>query len=797
MGQQSGDNQNPNDSSGLGKRLDFIVAKISCLIVDHPKKTLLMAVLFFLSLAPGLLKFEEKYDVRMWFRETDPNIKVLDKFERQFGNDENLTIVFHSKKGIFEPKSMAALAMITEEAWKISQVMRVDSLVNYNYVEANNDEIIINPFIDKNKLNDSSYLAVRKAIALEHPMIPNYLLSPDGKTAMVFARLVTVLNDSPVYQTIIAEARQKLLPLMNDPDFTVHLTGEAGVNDAFREISKKDVEKILPAMMLVLACLLYYVLRSWKATVLPLLLMGMTILMTFGLCFYLGMKYNEILSILPGILVACGIADGVHVLVSFFQLYAQESDESPASQRRALIHAVEKNMVPTFMTMATTSVGFFSFLTTELVPIRELSILAGIGVAFAWLLTMFMMVPILSMLSFKVPGKYKRLYSDKLQHFYASKMTAFTGRFKWSIIVFFTVTGFLSLAYGLKSEINSNPYLYFKKGISIRAANDFVKDAFGGNSGPEMVIDSGEEEGINDPAFLHKVEAFKNWANAQPYVNKTVDVVDIVKEMNQAVNGGKKEFYRIPDKREQVAELLFLYTMGLPQGMDLNNRMTLNKDSLRMSILWKLEDTRGWLNHVELFEAKAREFGLKVATTGKFLLFQRMMDYVVMTFVNSTATAGVLVGLMMFLMFRSVKIGLLSMIPNIVPLFYGAAIMRGLNMQLNIGTVLVASVTLGIAVDDTIHFLSNYFRLIKEGRTAEEAIYEIFTYTGEALMYTTFILMAGFGLYVFGDFIPNINFGILCAIVLLVALLTDLFMTPALLLVTDRLVNSKKNKASK
>jgi len=226
-----------------------------------------------------------------------------------------------------------------------------------------------------------------------------------------------------------------------------------------------------------------------------------------------------------------------------------------------------------------------------------------------------------------------------------------------------------------------------------------------------------------------------------------------------------------------------MYTMGLPQGMDLNNRMTLKKDALRMSVLWNLNDTRSWLRSVSLLEDKAKDFGLDLHATGKFLLFQRMMDYVVLTFFKSITLAMILVGILMMILLRSVKLGLLSMAPNILPLFFGAAFMKLMGMQLNIGTALVASVTLGIAVDDTIHFLTNFYRLKKAGQDEDSAIKEIFTYTGMALIFTTVILVLGFGLFIFGDFIPNINFGLLCAMVLMSALLADLIFLPALLFI--------------
>ena len=281
--------------------------------------------------------------------------------------------------------------------------------------------------------------------------------------------------------------------------------------------------------------------------------------------------------------------------------------------------------------------------------------------------------------------------------------------------------------------------------------------------------------------FLKKVEALKEWLNEQEHINKTIDIVDIVKEMNQNMNQGDESFYSLPETKKHVAEYLFLYSMSLPQGMDMTNRVSLDYESMRMSVLWSIFDTRGWLKHVAEIEQKAQELDLKVKATGKFLLFQRMMDYVVMTFFQSVTMALFLVAILMSLLFRSLKLGLLSLVPNVLPLFFGGALMYLTGIDLNIGSAIVASVCLGIAVDDTIHFLSQYYRQRSLGLEPVEAMASIMTYTGSALIITTGILVSGFSLYMFADFIPSVNFGQLCAVVLTGALAVDLIFLPALL----------------
>jgi predicted RND superfamily exporter protein len=759
---------------------DGFVTRFTNLVKKHSKASFFISLLFIGALAPGLRLFSEKYDVRIWFRETDPLIKTLNSFERQFGNDESVVVVMHAPEGIFTPGPAQALREITEEMWKVPEVIRVESLSNYNYTYAIDDDIIVEPFfLEPGVEMDQSYLKDRREKALSHKVMPNYLVSEDGKAAMIFARLVPTLDGSPNYEVIVGKTEELVSKYRERKDLELHIIGEAAVNDAFRSVANSDAAIFLPSLFALIIIYLLLTFRSFVAMLFPFGVTIISLLTTLGLAFTMGFSYNNILSILPAILIAISIADSVHILVTYFNFRG-----GGMGNEEAAYFALHKNLIPTFLTSVSTMIGFFSLTMTELVPVRQLGILAGIGCFFAWLTTIFFMCPMLFWIPFKVPKHFESLTgkSEDGVNPYAAKLVDKIDAHKGKMIIVMVIFAVVSLFLSTKININSNPYEYFNQRQAIRKANDFVKEVFGGNTGPEFIIDSGKEEGIKDPTFLRKVEAFKNKVDALPYVNKTVDIIDIVKDMNKNLYGGKESEYRLPETQNQVGEQLFLYSMSLPQGMDLNNRMTLKNDKMRMSVLWSIYDTKGWLKHIGEIEKMGKEMGLQIEATGKFYLFQRMMDYVVLTFVKSITMAMFLVALLMIVIFRSFKIGLISLIPNVLPLVLGGAIMVLGKVDLNIGSALVFSVCLGIAVDDTIHFLSNYYRLKKEGMAEKEIMGTIFTYTGSALLVTTVILASGFGIYYFGDFIPNENFGMLCALVLTGALLIDMLFLPALLM---------------
>jgi hypothetical protein len=330
--------------------------------------------------------------------------------------------------------------------------------------------------------------------------------------------------------------------------------------------------------------------------------------------------------------------------------------------------------------------------------------------------------------------------------------------------------------------INSDPFKYFADDVHTRVANEFAEEKLGGMSAIEIAVDSGKPDGIKDPAFLGKVEAFEEWLKDLDYVTKTVSIVDIIKQTNRALNGGDQAFYTLPDNQELIAQELFLYTMSLPQGMDITNRMTLDNDMLRLTVMTTLHDSHQSLIEMRKMEEKAAGLGLDAEVTGKMPLYHNMNPYVVNAFLTSISMALVLVAILMVFTLGSFRIGMLSMIPNTVPLIFGGAFMTLLNKPLDIGTVLVTSTCLGIAVDDTIHFLSNYNRWRRVGSSPVHAVAHVITHTGPALLVTTLVLVMAFSTFAFAAFVPNINFGIITAIVLTSALFTDATLLPAILL---------------
>ena len=259
--------------------------------------------------------------------------------------------------------------------------------------------------------------------------------------------------------------------------------------------------------------------------------------------------------------------------------------------------------------------------------------------------------------------------------------------------------------------------------------------------------------------------------------------MDILKATHRALHAGDPAYYSLADDRDMIAQEMLLYTMSLPPAMDLNNQVTLNNRMIRVTVNWTLKTDNDALNAIKEIESKGKELGLNVYASGKYILWKSLGNYIIPTFFKSILGALILVAILMCLFLGSVRTGLISLVPNLLPILFGASLIYMTGTYADVGTSLVASVCLGIAVDDTIHILSSYYTYKLKGRNSIDATALMLSHTGTALMITTLILVAGFGTYALGSFVPNISFGVLTASVLGLALFTDLTLLPAILFI--------------
>ncbi len=676
------------------KKLEQFAYRYANHIVNNPKIWLLISVLLFFSLSYGLIKIKSNFSVKIWLDKNDQRILDLNAYERKFGSSETIDIIIKNNSGVFDEKTFIPLKKITDQMWNITDVVRVESLYNYNWIESDEDDINITPLYDQDVAPLQSEIDRRKSDILKDEQIKNNFISEDQKLLYIRSFLRTY-EVNPPYTKITKEA-EALAQKYTDLGHEVHITGVAYINESLKRASDRDMALVFPIVFIILVIILIAFFRSLHAICYPFALILLSISTTFGIEGYLGLTFNNILSAVPAILIAIGLADSIHVLIGYRHFYLFENQ----SRKEAAISSLVKNFIPTLLTSITTSVGFISLTTTEITPVRDLGILSGVGTMLAWVFTYIFLGPCLKYIKFKKVKPEPSLFLTKL--LYQVK------RYRLLIIALTPLLAITMTYYGLQNKINADPIEYFSSEMDIKKTFDMIHHHFGGSRSVEFVFDSGEEDGIKDPAFLKKADKMITWLESREDTVRVVSILNIIKKMNQTLNGDKRDLFTIPDTRRAVADLLFLYTLGLPEGMDLKNQVSIDNRKFRAITLWKVKDTSTAIVKTEEILAKAKEFGLDVKEGGQSPIFNRVNDLVVETFIRSMSLSLPIIFVILLFVFKDLKLALLSLIPNLWPLLIASGVMYFNGDQINIGNVIVFAVCLGIAVDDTIHFIANY-----------------------------------------------------------------------------------------
>ncbi|MCE3253594.1 MAG: putative integral rane protein [Cellvibrio sp.] len=751
-------------------------------IVYHPVKSIILSLLLVIIFALGLGKLSTDFTYRAFFAADNPLRIEVEEFEKKFSNDDSVVLMVRSESGIFDQSSAELINLLTKEMWKVPDIVRVDSIGNYRWVHAADDEIVVEPLLPDETPYSDSLLQERKAIADKDEIIPDYLLSKDGKTTMIVGYARPALEQAVDAEPVINAVRE-IVKKYQSGDHEFHITGRLAVMQAMKESSQADTKARLPLVMGIIVLVLLVTFRHAGAIMPSMVLIVGSVICTMGIAGWLGIKISNITAVVPQFIIAICIANALHILTSYFQLRNKYYDRKVAATE-----ALTKNLLPTILTSSTTAVGFFSLLSSEVVAISDLGVIVGFGTIVAWIITYFFIGAVVGVLPNKKGGEPAKLeIKDSVEYGLAStsgtvKYINFVERNKFLIIAFFLLTTLGSIFIASKNTFNANPFKYFAEGYWLREANDFSEKYLSGSQGIEVVVDAREADGIKSPEFLNKVNDYQEWINTIPGVVKTFSIVDVVKQSHRSMNNDDPAYYRLPDSRETISELIFLYSLNLPQGLDLSNRVTLANDALRITVKWTNYDSAKATYFADQIEQRGKELGLDVTVTGKMILFQRMNGYVSKSFLESTLLTVVLMGIIIILALKSVKLGILSLACNLIPLCIGMAVLQITGFSIDIGAVVVLSVCLGVAVDDTTHFVSHAKVLMAKGLSPVAVVQDTILKVGPAITLTTFILICAFGLFVTADFVPNANFGRMSIAILGSAWLIQFTLLPALLL---------------
>lgn len=762
-------------------------SRFAAAIAAHPIRFALLALVLVAACVAGARLLQPDFTYRAFFKEDDPLRLQAERFDDTFGSDDSIVLIVHHPAGVVNPDSADLIVALTDAMWLAPDIIRVESLSNFRWVRADGDDILVDAMIPDEGLRAPGLLAERRAAIAGEPLIPDYLLSPDGKTTMVVGYVRETAEYSPDPKPIVAAVRD-MIAAHQASGHEFHITGRLAVMAGMQESAQADAQKTLPKVFLALVILLAFGTRRPIGVIGPVLLVVLGIAATMGTAGWMGMSISNITAMVPQFILAITVAVAVHVLMAFFR-----RRRAGMERRAAVREALAETFVPTLLAAVTTAAAFLSFLATEITAIGNLGAMVGVGVMLTWFLTytflgaLLALIPPLRLRRRKnieeapaapagtPSARYTRFVTSLVNHIAVHKV---------HLVALAVIVGIGAVFPSMNNTINANPFRYFDESFWLRQSADFAEEHLRGAQGIEVVVHSGRTDGVKDPEFLRRVEAFQAWLDEQDSVVKTVSILDFLKQANRALHGDDDAYYTLPDSQQEIAELLFLYSVNLPEGMDLSNRVSRDNDKLRISVRWTNYDSAVATRMATQLEEVATSMGLQTETTGKMLLFQRMNGYVAQSLFISLGLSLLLVSAVLMLVFRSVTFGAAALVANVLPLGTGVAVLSMVGRDIDTGAVVALAVCLGVVVDDSIHLL----QAIRDanGRTMRESIISGMSRVLPAITLTTLILVIGFGAFMMGDFVPNQNFGLLAIVILISAYLFDVLILPALLLLLAR-----------
>lgn len=717
-------------------------------------------------------------DYLVMFDKDNPERLAHEHIERTFTKTENFLLVIAPRDGnVFSRQTLGSVVALTEQAWQIPYSTRVDSLSNYQHTEAVEDDLAVGDLVIAAETLSDAELSKIRTVALAEPLMVRRLISEQGHVTGINVRLslddahkdAQTIEAFTHVETLLEEFRARY------PDTDVYLSGELALSSSIPKAAQRDGQELLPVSFLLMALILMVLLRSFMGTFAVLLVVAFSIVSAIGLRGYSGYALTPQSGSMPIVILTVAVANCVHMLVTF--IHGLQAGEQKLT---ALEESLRINVQPIAIASITTALGFLTLNASPVPAIRWMGNTVAVGVVMSLFLSLTFLPALLSLLPVRPAGTNEG--SDAAMRRLGDFVVAYRSPLLYGMaVIIITLISFVPL-----NEANEDPYEWFDETFAFRRAADFVEMNLTGTNSMNYALAAGGEGAISEPQFLAQVEAFTNWLRAQPETIHVSSLSDIMKRLNKNLHGDKPEWYRLPDDRELIAQYLLLYEMSLPYGLDLNDQLNIDKSAIRL-VLTKIrmnqQEITAFEDRVQAWLAENTPAIEPSPGAGVNYMFARNNTRNTVSMVRATTLALVLISILLIFAFRSLKYGLVSLIPNLVPAAMGFGVWGIIDGWISIEIAPVMGMTLGIVVDDTVHFMSKYLRARREsGLASPAAVVYAFTTVGQALIITTVVLAVGFLTLSTSHFGMTSRMAGLTTIVIVLALLADFLFLPPLLM---------------
>jgi hypothetical protein len=741
---------------------------------------ILASIASLVAMAWGIQFLSFEKDLRIYFSKDNPEFLAYDAIEKTYVRNDNLMIVVAPGDGdVFTRETLSVLEELTNAAWQIPHSQRVDSLTNFQYTRADGDDLVVSDLVeDATSLTDADLVKIRE-VALDEPLLVNALVSDRGHVAAVNINVLKGKDGAAAVGAVMRHVYGLVEGLKADhPDINTYLAGGIAADAAFGSAALNDFTTLWPIMYLVILVVLGLTLRAVFGTVVTMLVIFMTSLAALGATGWLGVPLTPTSVKAPTLLLTLSVAHSVHILVTFYH-----EMRAGRGKAEAIVESLRINMQPVFVTGATTAIGFLAMNFSDAPPFRDMGNMVAFGMIVAFVYSVTFLPAMMAVLPVRVrvrtSGRPPAM--DRLANFVIQRRRELF----WG-----TLVGIAVLVSGIaRIDLDDNFVEYFDHRFEYRRHADFVQENLTGLQAIEYSLPSGEEGGISNPEYLARLDDFAEWYRAQPTVVHINTLSDTVKRLNMNMHGDDPDFYRIPENRDLAAQYLLLYELSLPYGLDLNNTIDVGKSATRFIVILADQTSMG----LKRIEARAQEWlagnAAEIAATGSGLsiIFANLSERNINSMLAGSILALVMISFILIVALRSLRIGLISLVPNLFPVAIAFGIWGYTVREVGLAIAIVVAMTLGIVVDDTVHFLSKYLRARREhGLESQKAVRYAFNTVGTAIVVTTVVLVLGFAVLGTSGYRPSSHIGWLGSITLVFALAADFLFLPPLLMMLDK-----------
>nr|MCH9646504.1 MMPL family transporter [Pseudomonadota bacterium] len=747
--------------------------RFSDLLFTHSKKTIFAVLLLVTGFGSQLSTLTMDTSTEGFLHKTDSMRVAYDEFRDQFGRDEKLLVAIKTEN-VFDLDFLKKLEKLHKKLEaELPYITDVNSLINARNTYGDEKSLIVEDLFEVLP-SSQQQIEPQKQRALNNPLLQNLLFSEDQKFAALvidtqtyssfdadgkllveqeedeFAdELVISAPTDQIYlsdaeNTLIVNKAQQIIKEFAADDFEIYLTGSAVIAGTLKQSMMEDTKSFITKMIVMIVIVLGLLFKRVSGVLLPLVSVAFTITVTLSLMAITGVPFTIVTQIMPSFLLAVITGGAIHLLAIFYKDLSKTQD-----RKTSLRYAMGHSGLAIVMTSLTTAAGLWSFSFSELSPVADLGVFASSGVLIGLLFNLVLLPALIASMKIK-PHTAKE---DAQEHTQMDKMLLSISRistgYPKAIIAVSTLMIVVAIAFASQLRFSHYPLIWFPEDHASRVATEVVDDKLKGSITMEIVIDTGRENGLYEPAVLNKIEQATDYLNSVQtqdfYVGKTLSLVDVLKETNRALNENKSEYYVVPQDKNLVAQELFLFENS--GSDDLEDFVDASFSKARITVKLPYVESLGYnkfLTEWQTYFNQQFDGVADVRFTGISVLLSTIMEKAIHSSAVSYVIAFGLISIMMIALIGNVKIGLISMIPNMLPILFLSTIMVIFDMPLDMFTMLIGAIALGLAVDDTVHFMHNFRRYELEYNDVDKAVRLTLMGTGRAIVVTSIVLSVGF-----------------------------------------------------